>query len=364
MPDGRDILLGSAQPTFTVDGRERPEIARDLLDLEVEESTEGLASLRMSLHAFGPVAGERDEGFLWLDGAVLDFGRAIEVSMGVHGAQDRVFAGRVSAIELAMDQGRTPEVRVMAEDRLMDLRMTRRFRTFEDATLTDIAQAIASQHGLSAQVDADGPTQKMVQQWNQADLAFLRDQAARLGAEVWIENTALHVADRARRSGERITLIQGNDLLTVALRADLAQQRSKVTVGGFDADAKASIAEDASGSLAASEAGGRRTGPAVLDQAFGTRDSFRLRDVPLTGAEAQAWSRAALLTRARRFVQAEGMTMGTPTLRPGATLNIERVGAIFAGDGYHVTRCLHRYDLENGYRTLFWAERPGLGEAA
>jgi phage protein D len=363
MPDGSDILLASSIPTLSVGGQERPELGREFLELEVEDSVEGLASLRLTLSAWGPTPGARDEGFLWLDGQVLDFGKSIEVRMGPAGAQDRLFAGRISAIELGMEQGREPTLRVMAEDRLMDLRMTRRFRTFEDATLDDIARKIASEHGLSATVDADSPTQPMVQQWNQTDLGFLRDQAARVGAEVWVEDTTLHLAERGRRDGPRITLIQGNTLLTVALRADLAEQRSKVTVGGYDADAKATIAEEAAGSLATAEAAGGRTGPRVLEEAFGTRDSFRMRDVPLTGAEAQAWSRAALIARARRFVQAEGITTGTPLLRPGARLNIERVGPVFEGEGYCVTRSLHRYDLENGYRTLFWAERAGLGRA-
>ncbi|MGG5820909.1 phage late control D family protein [Falsiroseomonas sp. HW251] len=361
MPDGQAILFASSQPGFRVDGQDRMELSRDLLELEVEESTEGMASLRFTLSAIGPTRGERDESLLWLDGRVLDFGKVIEVRMGRAGAQDRVFEGRISAIELEMEQGREPQLHVRAEDRLMDLRMTRRFRTWENATIEDIAQGIAAQHGLSASVDLDGPAQKMLQQWNQTDLAFLRDQAARLAGEIWLDERSIHVAERGRRDGPSITLIQGATLIRVAIRADLAEQRSKVTVGGFDAGDKATIAEDGEASVATSESEGRRTGPSLLESAFGTRDSFRLRDVPLSAAEARAWSRAAMLSRARRFVQAEGVTDGTPNLRPGARLKLERVGDIFAGEGYRVTRSLHRYDLVNGYRTLFWAERAGLG---
>jgi phage protein D len=367
MPDdGRNILFASSAPGFTVDGAEQIALSRDLLELEIEETIEGLASLRFTLSAIGPRRGERDEALLWLDGRILDFGKEIAVKLGVAGAQETVFTGRVSAIELGMDQGREPEVRIHAEDRLMDLRMTRRFATWEQADLAAMAQGIAARHGLSAEVDVPGaPTQPMVQQWNQTDLAFLREQATRLGAEIWLEGTVLHVAARERReAAPRVTLIQGNDLLTIALRADLAQQRSKVTVGGYDAEAKEGLAEEAEAAVATAEAEGGRTGPAVLSDAFGERASFRLRDVPLAGAEARAWSRAAMLARARRFVQAEGVTTGTPKLRPGARLNLERVGDVFSGEGYRVTRSLHRYDLAHGYRTLFSAERAGLGRAA
>src|SRR5258706_255941 len=80
--------------------------------------------------------------------------------------------------------------------------------------------------GIGAQADVDGPTYKTVQQWNQSDLAFLRERAQRLGADVWIEDDTLHVAARERRSSGsgRVTLIQGNDLLALEVRADLAHQ--------------------------------------------------------------------------------------------------------------------------------------------
>jgi phage protein D len=363
MPDGRDILFASVSPGFRVEGAASPALGRDVRALEVEETLEGLARLEFSLAALGPRQGSAVETLLYLDGGVLDFGREVEVLLGPADAQASVFRGRVSALELAMDQGREPAVRVCAEDRLMDLRMTRRFATYENADLADLAQAIAGRHGLSAQVEAASPRQAMVQQWSQTDLAFLREQAARVAAELWLDGSVLHIAERTRRrdAAQPITLIQGNDLLSIALRADLAGQRNSVTVGGYDAAARDGIAEDAAGELATAEAAGRRTGPQVLQGAFAERTSFRLRDVPLDAAAARAWSRAAMLARARRFVTAEGVTMGTPALRAGTQLRLERVGAPFEGDGYHVTRALHRYDLEHGYRTFFTAERAGLG---
>ena len=366
MPDGRDILFDASVPTIRVGGEEKQSLARDLLELEVEESIEGLSHLRFCLSAIGAKRGERDEALLYLDGTIIDFGKEIEIQFGPSASPTTVFKGRISAIALTMDQGKEPEVKVMAEDRLMDLRMTRRFKTYEQADLSDIAQQIASQHGLSAQVDADSPRLAMVQQWNQTDLTFLREQAARVAAEIWVEDTTIHVADRDRRraSATKVTLIQGNDLLAIALRADLAEQRNSITVGGFDAQAKDTITEDSDGSLAAGEAQGKRNGPDILTSAFAERKSFRLRDVPLASADARSWSRAAMLRRVRRFVRAEGVTTGTPGLRSGVQVKLERVGSVFEGEGYHVTHSLHRYDLESGYRTMFQAERAGLGSGS
>jgi phage protein D len=350
-------LQASTIPEIRVDGDARPELARDLAWLEIDEDIHGLKRLQAAFVAVGPRAGASDEPLLWLDGQVLDFGRALSVHLGPSDAREEMFAGRISALELGCEAGRAPEVTCLAEDRLMDLRMTRRMKTYENVSDADLLQAIASEHGLSPAADVQGPTWPLVQQWNQSDLAFLRERAWRLAAELWVEGTTLHMASRDRRGGGRLTLIQGSTLLQVRLRADLAHQRSSVHVSGWDDGGESIIDEQADASVAASEAQGGNHGPQVLARAFGTRDSFRVRDVPLRGEHAQAMARAAMLRRARRFVGASGVTSGHTALRVGTLLRLERVGAPFEGDGYYVTRARHRFDLHDGYRTTFEAER-------
>jgi len=293
---------------------------------------------------------------------VLDFGSEIAVSMGPPDARTEVFSGKLSALEVEHRQGRTPEVTAYAEDKLMDLRLTRRFKTYEQVSDADLVREIARQHGLSSGVAADGPTYPMVQQWNQSDLAFLRERARRLAADLWIAGDSLHMATRDQRQGSRVTLIQGNNLLEARIVADLAHQRTSVHVGGFDDGAKDRIDEEAGSDAAAAEAQGNRHGVDVLAGALGDGlDSHRVREVPLAGAEASALAHAAMQMRARRFVRVSGITDGTPTLGVGTLVRIERVGAPFEGNGYYVTRVCHRYDQTHGYRTHFEAERAWVG---
>jgi phage protein D len=364
MPDARDILLDSTAPRFYVGGRELLALGRDAAAVLVEETSAGLKRLSLTLDAIGPRPGSDQEQLLYLDGDPIDFGVEISVAMGRADDALTVFKGRVSAIELVLEQGQTPQVRVLAEDELMDLRMTRRFKTYEDVTEADLVRQIASQHGLQAAADIEGPAAASVQQWNQSDLAFLRDRARRLAADVWVDNGTLHMATRDKRDGSRLTLIQGNDLVAVELRADLAHQRSTVRVGGFDASAKDTIGEEADASVARSDAAGARTGIEVLEQARGERASSHVKDVPLKDDQARAWARAALLRRARRFVTACGVTIGTPALAVGSLLKLERVGPVFEGDDYYVTRVCHSFDPAQGYRTEFDAERGWIGSAA
>jgi phage protein D len=355
-------LFASTAPIFQVDGEIKGELARDLLRLEVEEDTGGMKRLSARFLAQGPQPGEAQEQLLYLDGRILDFGKRLQVSIGPAQVARIVFDGPLSAIEAVFREGREPEVLAFAEDRLMDLRMTRRMKTYENMSDADIAREIAGQHGLSAQVDADGPTYDRVQQWNQSDLAFLRERARLIRAEVWLQDDSLHFASRASRNGTELTLVQGNHIVALSARADLAHQRTKVKVSGYDAQARDRIDEEAGEDAIQAEVSGGRTGPAVLQRAFGERVSYRVREVPLTGGEARDFARAEMLRRARGFVAVHGVTRGSPDMIVGSRLRLERVGAPFEGDGYYVTHVCHTYDLQEGHRTRFQAERATISE--
>jgi phage protein D len=357
-------LLYSAAPVFTVGGQVRGELARDLLRLEIDEATDGLKTLSARFVAFGPQGSDPEERLLYLDGSVLDFGVPLEVSIGPAEGARTVFSGRVSALEASFEEGREPQVVVLAEDRLMDLRMVRRMRTYREVTDADVAREIAGEHGLDAEADADGPRHDLVQQWNQSDLAFLRERARRIQAEVWVEGETLYFQSRDRRRAPELTLVRGNQLVTVEVRADLAHQRTAVRVSGFDAARREAIDEEAGEEAVAAEVTSGTTGPDVLRRAFGERVSRRVREVPLAGGEAAEWARAEMLRRSRAFVQVAGTTSGTPDLVVGGRIALERVGTPFAGGGYYVTRVCHTYDLAQGHRTRFEAERPTVEGAA
>jgi Bacteriophage probable baseplate hub protein len=362
-------LLTATAPVFKVDGQVRGEFARDVSRLEIEEATDGLKSLTLRLIAQAQKGSEPDEQLIYLDGSLIDFGKAIEVSIGPGDAARIVFNGLVSGIEAQFPaSGDLPHVVVYAEDKLMSLRMTRRLKTWEQMSDADIAAAIAAEHGLQSDVSAPGPTYDVVQQWNQSDLAFLRERARLIQAEVWFEDEQLKFKSRSQRSGTEITLIQGGDkpdtagcgLLDVQLRADLAHQRTTVRTSGYDASARDKIDEEAGADAIDAEISGGRTGPQVLQQPFGERVSYRVRENPLVAEEASAWARAEMLRRCRSFVTAVGTTNGTPDMVVGSRLTLSGVGAPFNGDGYCAVRVCHTYDLKSGHRTHFEAQRATI----
>ncbi len=357
-----EALLTYAGPVFEIEGQPNVELARDILHLEVHETTAGLKTLTARFIAIGSTGSSAEQRQLYLDGSVFDFGKKVSVVLGASPAAHTVFTGWISAIQADFKEGEEPEVVIFAEDKLMKLRMTRRMKTYENVSDADIASAIASEHGLTPAVDADGPTYDIVQQWNMSDLAFLRERARRIQAEIWIEDETLNFKSRNNRTATELTLVQGNHLIALSARADLAHQRTKVKLSGYDAAQGERIEEEAGEDAIQAEVSGGLTGPAALQRAFGDRVSYRVRDVPLTSSEATDWVKAEMLRRARGFVVVNGTTRGSADMVVGSKLTLERTGNPFDGPGYYVTSIRHTYDSQNGFRTHFEAERATVQE--
>jgi phage protein D len=282
------------------------------------------------------------------------------VEFGPPGASGPIFAGRITGIEASYPAARIPEILILAEDRLQDLRMERHTRSFENVADADVIRQIASQNGLTAQVDVDGPTYKVLVQLNQSDLAFLRERTAAIGAELWIDNRTLYVQARSRRDAGQVSLTYGQDLLEFSVLADLSHQRSSVSVTGWSVADKAAINAQADQGVISNELAGGRSGSAVLAQALTQHQEAVVRATPLTQPEAQIMAEARYCARARSFVRGTGVVDGNIKVRVGASLSLSGLGPFFDGS-YFVTCARHSFTLRDAFRTTFDAERPGIG---
>src|SRR5438105_8014733 len=349
-----EVGVRTTRPTIAVGGQDDQSLSEGLVDLRIEENVDGLYHCEAAFGNWGPKDGTTT--FLYFDRSKLDFGKELKVKSG----GDVVFTGRVTGIEARYPEGSPPTVTVLAEDRFQDLRMTRRTRTFADVSDSDVFRQIANDHDLTPNVDVTGPTHKVLAQLNQSDLAFMRERARAVDAELWIDNSGLHATAHANRSGGSVTLGWGNELRELTLLADLAEQRTNVKVTGWDVGAKSALAETATASVLSSEVGDRDSGPSVLQSALSERKETVTHAIPLTSDEARARADALLKRRARRFVKGRGVAETSGRLRAGATASLNGLGPLFSGD-FYVTAVKHLYDATRGMRTDFQVERPGLG---
>ena len=352
----------ATEAAIEVDGQDRPRLAAGLLELVVEETTEGLYSCEARFGNWGTIDG--GVGYLYLGRDVLDFGKSLVVRLGSGDGEGEVFRGRITAIESQYRRSAPPAVTVLAEDRAQDLRMVRRSRVFEDMTDADVFGQIAGEHGLQSEIDAPGPSHAALAQVNQSDLAFIRERARWLDAEVWLTDRTLHVQSRVNRTpgGQDLSLMLDQGLLEFTVSADLARQHTSVVASGWDVAAKDKISFEATDSAITSELGNMDSGASILAEAFGDRVDQIVHSVPLTSSEAEGLANATFRAQARQFVCGSGLAMGDARLRVGATVAINGAGPMFEG-AYYVSRARHVFMRRpgGGYRTEFSVERPGVG---
>ncbi len=359
MPDnGAAPGLYPARPTFQVDGQAQPGLSEGLQELLVEETSAGLSRCEVTFANWGPKGNAA--GYLYFDRNVLEFGKSMKINIGGGDGAGQIFQGRVMGIEGRFLRDRPPEVLVLAEDRLQDLRMTRRTRSFENISDSDLFQQVASQYGLQTNIDVTGPTYKVLTQVNQSDLAFLRERARAVDAELWVDDKTLNVKSRNLRKTSDVTLTYAQGLHEFSVLADIAGQVSSFTVSGWDVAGKQSIKFKATDSALSSELNGDSGGSLVLGQAIGQRDQQIVHDLPFTSQEAQTLAEGDYRRTARRFVTGTGVAEGDSRLRVGTKLQLEGIGPIFEG-AYYITASRHVFDGNNGYRTHFSVDRPGIG---
>jgi hypothetical protein len=350
--------LFAARPRIDIGGSQSEALSDALQALFVEETTDGLARCEATFANWGPRNG--GVGFIFLDRSVVDFGKALKIEMGAGQAAGVVFDGRVMALEGHYLRDRAPEMVVLAEDRLQDLRMTRRTRTFENLSDSEVVRQIAGAHGLQVTVDLSGPTHKVVAQVNQSDLAFLRDRARAADAEVWLDGTSLYVKPRPQRGGTAITLAYGATLFEFSVTADLSGQVSGFTVAGWDVSGKQAASSRAAESAISGELNGTDSGSSILGSAIGTRDQQVVHELPADTNAARALAESYYRRTARRFVRGSGIAEGNAKIRVGANVTLSGLGGMFDGK-YYVARARHLFDPRQGYRTMFDVERPGIG---
>jgi len=345
-----------ARPTLNVDGQDRPALAEALINLLIVENMNGLYRSEAAFVNWGT----RDNAlkFLYFDRQLLEFGKSFKIKLGA----DTLFDGRITALEARFPANRPPELNVLAEDRFQDLRMTRRTRTFADMSDSGVIQQLATDHGLTPSVSASGPTYKVLAQINQSDLAFLRERARAIDAELWMDGSTLNVKSHSNRNGATLELGYGSNLHEFTALADVAQQRTSVSVNGWDVSGKSGLKYEATESAISNELNGDTSGISILQSAFGARKEALAHTVPLNDQEAQAEAETYLKLMARRFVTGRGVADTSGQLRVGNYVNLQGLGPLFNGK-YYVTEVQHVFDLGRGLRTEFLAERPGLGRA-
>ena len=269
-----------------------------------------------------------------------------------------VFKGEITAVEPYFENSSISLV-IRAYDKSHRLHRGVKNKVFKNVTDSDIATQLGQDASLSVTADSTSETFEQVIQHSQTDFDFLVGRAARIGYEVLTGDGKLNFVKQSSPSSAALTVTFRVDLVTFRPRMTVSGQMDTVTVKGWDVKQKQAITGTASSSTVQAQIGiGKSGGSAASVISSATQYVSRIPANSQTDATTIA--QGILDTANSRFIQADGETLGTPTMHAGMVIKIAGVGDKYAGN-YRLTTVRHEY-RGGDYRTYFTVEgtRPGL----
>ncbi|HEX8242479.1 MAG TPA: hypothetical protein VF541_03240 [Longimicrobium sp.] len=340
----------SPELTIAVDGSELPaEVALSLVALRVEESLDAAGMFAITL-ANADLDSTKPK---WSDDDRFRVGGKVEIKMGPLGQQELLMVGEITGLEPAWT-GRRSLFTVRGYDRLHRLRRGRKTRSFLEVKDSQVAQQIAGELGLQAEVEDSGEVHPYLFQNNQTNVDFLLMRARAVGFELQVDDRTLFFRKRRYDRGKVVSLEWGKELESFHPVLTSVPQAQKVVVRGWDRKNKEALVGTASAGDISNLMQGSALG-AKDAQTFGDAE-VRVVDQPVaSAAEAEQMAKGILEGIALTYVTGEGTTVGNPAIRAGTVIELTELGKRFSGL-YYVTATQHVRD-SLGFRTHFTVRR-------
>jgi Bacteriophage probable baseplate hub protein len=291
-------------------------------------------------------------------------GAALHVDGTTNGATASVFKGEIVSVEPVFDASGDSTVIIRAFNKAHRLTRARYNRTYENVSDAAIASEIAQKAGLA--FGPSGPEAAVVYQHvfqhNQTDLEFLRERAARIGYEVFVDDSTLHFQRQMDPPPIAVGCARtraGSHALLKLFHPRLASQNtvSKVTVRGWDAKTHEEIVGTATRRPIPLSAAGRAvTDPpgSLLDLGFVQRLD--------TAAASYGAAMGTLTALTAEDLSGEADADGNAGLRVGVSVMLDGAGDAFNGQ-YKIVGVSHRFgrDSSYGWHTLLRVVRADRG---
>ena len=344
-----------SKATVEIDGNELARDVEDQLEVVAVENSVHLPDMVTLVFRDG----DKDI----LERAHVEIGSELEISASETGSPvpKTLFKGEVTALEGDYGQLGTRAI-IRGYDKSHRLHRGRYTKTWRNVTDSDIVNEIAGDVGIdTGQVDERGSTLEYVIQFNQSYWEFLKMRAAKVGFEATVEDGELCWRDKRRAStapaegdftseGDPSQLVYMRNLLEFRPRITSAEQVARIEVRGWDPNSKQVVV----GSKPAGTTSAQLdwADPGRLAGKFGSSPSMVLVDMPFADQNAAEAAAASFGEHVGSgFAQADGVAVGSPSLKAGTAVAISAVADVFTGK-YTLTHTRHLFD-EYGYRTHF-----------
>ena len=283
-----------------------------------------------------------------IDQSPFEIGAPFGVRLGAREelTTSTVFEGEIVTLEPRWGAGGV-ELLVRAYDHSHVLMRSRRVRTFQNQTSSDIVSTLLTEAGFDSQCDPSGEPHEFVQQNNETDWELIWRLADRSGMELVIDGRTASL--RKPTAEGAIELEWPATLRSFNPRVTAVQQVDEVTLRAQDPKTKQAIDVSVSSPQQVADIGLDRA--TFADAFFAARTHIATEPVK-SQAEGTSVAQAKLDRLANAYVAIEASTPGNPRVKAGASVKISGVGEQFSGT-YPVTQAVHVFRGGSTYETSF-----------
>ncbi|MEM9217602.1 MAG: phage baseplate assembly protein V, partial [Cyanobacteria bacterium P01_F01_bin.150] len=348
---------------------------RDVLEICIEESLD-LPSM-FTLVVNNPYLPSDDETETWKYESIIQLGTVVK--LGFIGStnetkdsspsQGIIIVAEITAIETHFTSKTSAPILIRGYDISHRLHRGRHNRSFQNKTDSDLVKQISTEMGIEATDETiypSGAPHEYLFQENQTNMEFLRERAARIGFELFVQGEQMHF--RPPTKGDVLELQWLSNLESFRVRVASAEQVNAVEVRGWDYRRQANqeiVARvpKAEHTTTDSSTDGLSTGDrpptstpstVITNTEFGAGNSkaqfspngpepnLLVVDKPVfSNEEAEQLATALWQEVGGEFVQADARAPGNPAIRVGKVVDLTNMGR-YTGR-YYVTETRHIY---------------------
>ncbi len=330
----------SAKPLLKIDGDENRDLNEALNSMVINIPLSGMAHGELTLTNWIQSGDSAQLGFGFQE---LGFGKSIEI-LGGENNDIPLFSGEITAVEERYGEA-APQIILLVQDVMHIFARQRHSRVFEEMSIDDIVNEIATELGLSADVNVSSAT-ATYHQMNESNMAFLMRLLNGHGIAIRISEGSLRVKPE-EEDAEPIELSPRDSALKIRLISDLNHQPSQIKVQGFNSSTNEVIQGQNS---ALDNPGDGVTAKELADELGWAGDITVPQPFPRNQSEAESFAKAHFAKQARRFISGDIRCVGEPTLTSGKEVSLVDVSERLIGH-YQVVHCTHCFDSSTGFET-------------
>ncbi|AFY44265.1 Rhs element Vgr protein [Nostoc sp. PCC 7107] len=340
-------VLYIPEPLLQIDGTPASaDLLNDILQITVEESLHlpGMFTLVIRNDYFPGLTTEET----WKHQSLFAIGKKIKIGFVASTTQNvdfetaeqgYVLEGEITAIETEFTSGSQAPIVIRGYDVSHRLHRGRYNRSFQNVTDSDVVTQIIGEAGIiSGTVTSTTIVHDYVFQENQTNMEFLRERAARLGFELYVQDSKLNFRQPAQ--DQSLSLKWLEDIHSFRVRVSSAEQVSSVEVRGWDYTTKKPIVSTASTEQVITTTDNGKGSSSSTK--FSISPKMIVVDQPVFSVNEAAKIAQALCNElGGEFVAADAKGEGNPEIRPGKVIKLTDMGS-YSGS-YYVTETRHLF---------------------